>query len=157
MAVDVKMLLSQKEYLEKFILVYFISQKNKHTNITYIYTFIYIGFIDISSYKREATNYEHESLESIIEDSDQSSTELKPIIVKSYTMINNNRMEVTVITWGASIVSLKCPDKFGHSTDIVLGFDDLKSTISKIKICFVMIILSFCFTYSFYSRTCKEI
>lgn len=113
--------------------------------------------IDLSCYKGEPLKYNHESFESLTEDSDQSFNELKPIVVKSYTMINNNRMEVTVITWGASIVSLKCPDKFGHSADIVLGFDDLKSIISKIKICFIILILSFCFTYSFYSCTCKEI
>lgn len=116
-----------------------------------------IDFIDITSYKEEAMNYENESFESLIKDTDRSLSELKPISVKSYTMINNNRMEVTVITWGASIVSLKCPDKFGHSTDIVLGFDDLKSIIYKIKICFIMIILSFYFTHSFYSCTYKEI
>lgn len=50
--------------------------------------------------------------------------------VKSYTMINKNRLEITVISWGATIVSLKCPDKFGHVADVVLGFDDLKSTNS---------------------------
>lgn len=53
-------------------------------------------------------------------------TDSMPKIVKSYTIINANRMEVVVITWGATILSLKCPDKYGHATDIVLGFDDLK-------------------------------
>lgn len=48
--------------------------------------------------------------------------------VKSYTMINKNRLEITVISWGATIVSIKYPDKFGHVADVVLGFDDLKST-----------------------------
>ncbi|XP_011685859.1 PREDICTED: aldose 1-epimerase-like isoform X2 [Wasmannia auropunctata] len=42
-------------------------------------------------------------------------------------MINKNRLEITVISWGATIVSLKCPDKFGHVADVVLGFDDLKN------------------------------
>ncbi|KAM0729161.1 Galactose mutarotase [Formica fusca] len=49
------------------------------------------------------------------------------IPVKSYTMINKNRIEITVISWGATIVSLKYPDKFGRIADVVLGFDDLKS------------------------------
>lgn len=44
-------------------------------------------------------------------------------------MINTNRMEVVVITWGATIISLKCPDKYGHSADVVLGFDDVKGII----------------------------
>lgn len=48
--------------------------------------------------------------------------------VKSYTMTNKNRLEITVISWGATIVSLKYPDKFGRVADVVLGFDDLKST-----------------------------
>ncbi|XP_039302514.1 galactose mutarotase isoform X2 [Solenopsis invicta] len=42
-------------------------------------------------------------------------------------MINKNRLEITVISWGATIVSIKYPDKFGHVADVVLGFDDLKS------------------------------
>lgn len=60
-----------------------------------------------------------------------------PKIIKSYTMANSNRMEVIVITWGATIISLKCPDKYGHSADIVFGFDDLKgihaSTAGKLN------------------------
>ncbi|XP_020282944.1 aldose 1-epimerase-like isoform X2 [Pseudomyrmex gracilis] len=51
----------------------------------------------------------------------------KLIPVKSYTMINKNHVEITVISWGATIVSLKYPDKFGHVVDVVLGFDDLES------------------------------
>ncbi|KAG5319359.1 GALM epimerase, partial [Pseudoatta argentina] len=53
--------------------------------------------------------------------------EFRLIPVKSYTMINKNRLEITVISWGATIVSLKYPDKYGYVTDVVLGFDDLKS------------------------------
>ncbi|XP_018344877.1 PREDICTED: aldose 1-epimerase-like [Trachymyrmex septentrionalis] len=52
---------------------------------------------------------------------------LQLIPVKSYTMINKNNLEITVISWGATIVSLKYPDKFGCVADVVLGFDDLKS------------------------------
>lgn len=44
-------------------------------------------------------------------------------------MVNTNRMEIVVITWGATIVSLKCPDKYGYSADIVLGFDNIKGII----------------------------
>ncbi|XP_076243520.1 galactose mutarotase [Calliopsis andreniformis] len=61
---------------------------------------------------------------------DQIFTDTVPKIIKSYTMANANRMEVVLITWGATIMSLKCPDKYGFSTDIVLGFDDLKGFIS---------------------------
>lgn len=53
--------------------------------------------------------------------------ETTPTVIKSFTLSNSNRMEVVVITWGATIVSLKCPDKYGRSADIVLGFEDLQS------------------------------
>ncbi|KYN27730.1 Aldose 1-epimerase [Trachymyrmex cornetzi] len=59
------------------------------------------------------------------EDAENKGLRLMP--VKSYTMINKNRLEITVISWGATIVSLKYPDKFGYVADVVLGFDDLKS------------------------------
>lgn len=51
------------------------------------------------------------------------------IKIKSYTMCNANLMEVKVITWGATIVSIKCPDKYGDAADVVLGFDDLDSEL----------------------------
>ncbi|XP_026828451.1 aldose 1-epimerase [Ooceraea biroi] len=60
-------------------------------------------------------------------DIERFSDESRLIPVKSYTMINKNRVEITVISWGATIVSLKYPDKYGHIADVVLGFDDLKS------------------------------
>jgi len=52
----------------------------------------------------------------------------EPILVpvKSFTMVNKNNVEVTVISWGATIVSLKYPDKYGYIADVVLGFDDLQ-------------------------------
>ncbi|XP_003700589.2 galactose mutarotase isoform X2 [Megachile rotundata] len=67
-----------------------------------------------------------------------------PKIVKSYTMLNANRMEVILITWGATIVSLKCPDKYGHSADVVLGFDDLKGYMNPITNPFIGCILGRC-------------
>ena len=51
----------------------------------------------------------------------------KLVKIKSYTMSNSNKMEVVLINWGATIVSLKCPDKFGRSVDVVIGFNDLES------------------------------
>jgi galactose mutarotase-like enzyme len=53
----------------------------------------------------------------------------EPILVpvKSFTMVNKNNVEVIVISWGATIVSLKYPDKYGCIADVVLGFDDLQS------------------------------
>lgn len=51
----------------------------------------------------------------------------EPIKIKCYTMRNDSRMTVRVINWGATIVSIKCPDKYGDPADVVLGFDDMKS------------------------------
>lgn len=62
------------------------------------------------------------------EDAENKGFRLIP--VKSYTMTNKNRLKITVISWGATIISLKYPDKFGRVADVVLGFDDLKSTNS---------------------------
>lgn len=60
--------------------------------------------------------------------------ETSPSSIKSYTLANSNRMEVVLITWGATIISLKCPDKYGRPGDVVLGFDDLRSEFSVLHI-----------------------
>ncbi|XP_012284584.1 aldose 1-epimerase [Orussus abietinus] len=75
---------------------------------------------------------------------DRSFDEPAQLIVKSYTMTNSNRMEVVIITWGATIVSLKCPDKFGRPADVVLGFDNLKSYMDPTLNPFIGCILGRC-------------
>jgi aldose 1-epimerase len=45
--------------------------------------------------------------------------------ISSYTLRNKNGFEATVITYGATLVSLKTPDRRGHFADIVLGYDDV--------------------------------
>ncbi|KZC13017.1 Aldose 1-epimerase [Dufourea novaeangliae] len=77
-------------------------------------------------------------------DGDQMFIDSIPKIVKSYTITNANRMEVIVITWGATIMSLKCPDKYGHSADVVLGFDDLKGYMNPLTNPFIGCILGRC-------------
>ncbi len=42
-----------------------------------------------------------------------------------YTLKNHNGTEVAITNYGATIVSLKTPDRTGRFADIVLGFDDL--------------------------------
>ncbi|KOX67529.1 Aldose 1-epimerase [Melipona quadrifasciata] len=79
-----------------------------------------------------------------INNKDEIFNDSLPKIIKSYTMINTNRMEVVVITWGATIASLKCPDKYGHSIDIVLGFDDMKGYSNPITNPFIGCILGRC-------------
>ncbi|XP_014474405.1 PREDICTED: aldose 1-epimerase-like [Dinoponera quadriceps] len=59
-------------------------------------------------------------------------------------MTNRNRMEITVIAWGATIISLKFPDKHGRTADVVLGFDDLKSYMNPSINPFVGCILGRC-------------
>ncbi|XP_003399008.4 galactose mutarotase [Bombus terrestris] len=79
-----------------------------------------------------------------VDNQDQIFNDPIPKTIKSYTMINTNRMEVVVITWGATIISLKCPDKYGHSADVVLGFDNVKGYSNPITNPFIGCILGRC-------------
>ena len=51
--------------------------------------------------------------------------------VELYTLTNDNRMEVKIITYGGILVSIKAPDKNGQLADVVLGFDNLKDYEEK--------------------------
>ncbi len=42
-----------------------------------------------------------------------------------YTLTNKNGMEADIINFGATLVSLKVPDRNGKFADVVLGFDTL--------------------------------
>jgi aldose 1-epimerase len=46
-------------------------------------------------------------------------------VVRIYTLRNVHGIEARIMTYGASIVSLKVPDRNGHLDNIVLGFDSL--------------------------------
>ncbi|PKD19697.1 aldose epimerase [Salegentibacter salinarum] len=46
--------------------------------------------------------------------------------VAQYTLINENGMEVKIITYGGRITSLKAPDKNDEFENVVLGFDSLE-------------------------------
>lgn len=48
------------------------------------------------------------------------------IPIKRFTWRNTNRIQVQVITYGATITSIKYPNKKGIVDDVVLGFDDVK-------------------------------
>jgi aldose 1-epimerase len=52
-------------------------------------------------------------------------------VVDRITLRNGNGIEMTVLTYGGVITSLKTPDRTGALDDIVLGFDDLKSYLEK--------------------------
>ncbi len=45
--------------------------------------------------------------------------------VDLYTLTNANGVEVAVMTYGGTVVSLKVPDRAGKLTDVVLGYDSL--------------------------------
>lgn len=57
----------------------------------------------------------------------------KTIPVRVFTWENVNKISVQVITYGATITSIKVPNKNGIIEDIVTGFDDLQGKIFKKK------------------------
>src|SRR5262245_16754209 len=52
-------------------------------------------------------------------------------VIDRITLRNGNGVEMTVLTYGGVIETLKTPDKAGAFDDIVLGFDDLPSYQTK--------------------------
>jgi aldose 1-epimerase len=51
--------------------------------------------------------------------------------VSSYTLKNQNGMELQLMNYGATVMSLKINLKSGKNTDVVLGFDTLKNYIDS--------------------------
>ncbi|MFV8374768.1 aldose epimerase family protein [Flavobacterium sp. GSP11] len=51
--------------------------------------------------------------------------------VDSYELTNKNGMQLKVVTYGATITSLKMPLKNGKMVDVVLGFDTLEAYIKS--------------------------
>lgn len=45
--------------------------------------------------------------------------------VKLFTLKNNNKQEVDVLNYGATIRAVRTLDKSGNVADVVLGFDDI--------------------------------
>ncbi|KAJ9589434.1 hypothetical protein L9F63_017362 [Diploptera punctata] len=52
-------------------------------------------------------------------------------IIRRYTLRNVNSVEVQVISYGATITSIKCPDKKRRIHDVVLGFDDIEGYVQN--------------------------
>ncbi|XP_012270680.1 aldose 1-epimerase isoform X2 [Orussus abietinus] len=52
-------------------------------------------------------------------------------VVKKYTLTNSIGQEVTVISYGATITTIRTPDKNGQTTDVVLGFDNIEGYLAK--------------------------
>jgi aldose 1-epimerase len=53
--------------------------------------------------------------------------------VELFTIQNNKGMEVCITNFGGRLVSLVVPDKKGNPTDVVLGFDNLKSYTDSVN------------------------
>lgn len=51
--------------------------------------------------------------------------------VERYTLINENGVEVDIITYGGIITSLKAPDKNGVAEDVVLGYNRFAQYLDK--------------------------
>lgn len=45
--------------------------------------------------------------------------------VKLFTIKNENNQEIDILNYGATIKSIRTPDKNGQLDDVVLGFDDI--------------------------------
>jgi len=54
----------------------------------------------------------------------------KPVDI--YTLTNKNGVEARIMTFGATLVSLKVPDKNGHLANVVLGFDSVDPYIAGV-------------------------
>jgi aldose 1-epimerase len=52
-------------------------------------------------------------------------------VVERYTLTNANGIELSVVTYGAIIVSVRTPDRDGRLDDVVLGYDDLAGYLSS--------------------------
>ena len=64
--------------------------------------------------------------------------------VQKYTLGNIHGMEVSIITYGGAIQSIKVPDNDGKSGDVVLGFDNLADYLRHEKKYFGALIGRYC-------------
>ena len=53
--------------------------------------------------------------------------------VEAYTLRNANGIEVRAIAYGATIISVRAPDRTGRVDDVVLGFDTLDDYLTKAR------------------------
>lgn len=51
--------------------------------------------------------------------------------VELFTLTNKNGMEVKITNYGATVTSIKVPDKTGKFDDVVLGYDNLAGYLAK--------------------------
>lgn len=51
--------------------------------------------------------------------------------IQIYTLTNSHGMEVRIMNYGGTVVSVKAPDRKGVMADVVFGFDDLKGYLDR--------------------------
>jgi aldose 1-epimerase len=51
--------------------------------------------------------------------------------VQRWTLKNGHRMTVRILTYGGIIQSLEVPDRWGHTANVALGFDNLPDYVAK--------------------------
>jgi len=54
-------------------------------------------------------------------------------VVEVFTLANANGAEVRAMTYGATIISVRVPDRAGRMDDVVLGFDNLDDYLAKAR------------------------
>lgn len=70
--------------------------------------------------------YKNNDIELIEDDFDVLQTGSKSIKIKRFTWKNTNNVIVQVINYGATITSIKLPNKNGELNDIVMGFNNMQ-------------------------------
>jgi len=88
-------------------------------SITIILTLIILILLQSCSNKKEANMIQRE-LFSRLDDGRE---------VYVFTLTNSNGMEMKLINYGATIISLTAPDRNGNYKDVVLGYDSLQGYI----------------------------
>jgi aldose 1-epimerase len=53
--------------------------------------------------------------------------------VEAFTLTNSNGAQVRAMTYGATIISVRVPDRRGHPDDVVLGFDRFDDYLTKAR------------------------
>jgi aldose 1-epimerase len=51
--------------------------------------------------------------------------------VDIYTLTNDNGLEARIMTYGATLVALRAPDRSGAPADVVLGFDEFRQYLEQ--------------------------
>lgn len=51
--------------------------------------------------------------------------------VEKITMTNQNNMQVSILTYGATLAAICVPDRNGVLTDVLVGFDDLDGFVNR--------------------------